>query len=220
MNSSSKSNSRGVSSTGRAPRVTRRARASSTTSATSSRCPSSRNRARRSAERTRAIKLLQRERLGQVVVRPGVKPHDPVLHRASRRDHNDRCKRRRPDPAAHLHPVQRRQPEIEQHQIRIGLAHRRQRRWPIAHDARHIPGMTQLQRQRARDLAIILDHQHAGSMLTVCEHRPRGYRSKIRAPAAPCRSHQICTKASSPPHRRRLRSSALPDNPHKEDTWS
>jgi hypothetical protein len=72
--------------------------------------------------------LLQREWLGQVVIRAGVQPGDPVRNQVSGGQHQDRgVIAARPDRAAHLKPARFRHEDVEHDGLMPALQQRGQR---------------------------------------------------------------------------------------------
>jgi hypothetical protein len=105
-------------------------------------------------------KLVEGERLGQVVIGPGVQPADPVGHSATCREHEDRRPLAPlPQPAAQLEPV-----HVGQHDVKDNRVVRMLDRHPQAlftgqgHIDR-IPLLLQPALEHRRHLHRILDHQ-------------------------------------------------------------
>jgi hypothetical protein len=110
------------------------------------------------------VQLVQRERLDQVVVRPGVEPADPLLHGVARADDEDGPVRRAPHLRADLEAVDARQPEVEQDDLRVPRAVRAQRPRAVALHAHVVTGVRELEGHRIGQVRVVLDDQDPRSV--------------------------------------------------------
>jgi hypothetical protein len=117
------------------------------------------------------VQLVQRERLDQVVVGPGVEAADPLVHGVARADDHDGRVRCPTQPRADLEAVDARQPEVEQHELRIPRALGAQRPRPVALHAHVVARVRQLESDRGGQVRVVLDDQDPGGV-----HGHRGRR--------------------------------------------
>jgi hypothetical protein len=106
--------------------------------------------------------FLHAERLGHVVVRSDVERRDLVRLAIADREHDDGNLREGAEPADDLGPIEVRQSEIEEHDVRPRLG--RGDEGLLARPDREdlVPVRLQARAQRATDLRLVVDHQHAG----------------------------------------------------------
>lgn len=129
---------------------------------------------RRSSARTRASRLCETEGLGDVVVGPGVEPHDRVdLVGAGREDEDGDRAALGPDAATHLEPVDLRQAEVEEHEVGVLLGTVERSDTVLAH-VDVVAFSPQRTRQRFGDGWVVLRQEHSGhvTVLRIC--RPGG----------------------------------------------
>ncbi len=106
--------------------------------------------------------LVERERLREVVVRPGVEAGHAVVDRVARREHEDR----RPhalvaETAADLEAVAAREHDVEEDRV-VRRRHRHPERvLPAPGDVRGVALLAQAAGEQVRELLLVLDHEHA-----------------------------------------------------------
>jgi hypothetical protein len=108
--------------------------------------------------------LLQRERLGHVVVAPGRQPGHPVLHGVLGREEQDgQLLELRPQAAQHLETVHAGEHDVEDHHVRGVLASGAQCRETVV-GARHLPALVAQRggEQLGEDLLVVDDEDAHG----------------------------------------------------------
>jgi hypothetical protein len=84
-----------------------------------------------------------------------------TLDRVPCRQHENRDRRAPAKPPTDLDPIDAGQAEVEHHQLGRPLGGAVKRARAVSLDARFIAFVAQLERQRARDIRIVLDDQHS-----------------------------------------------------------
>src|SRR5581483_11613462 len=132
--------------------------------------------------------LLQRERLGEVVVGAGVEPTDPIGHGVARREHENGG----PHPAlAQLardrDPVHAWQHHVEHHQVVRAALRARQTLLPVVDDVDPVAGADQRPLHEPSDAGVVLDEQQVHRVRRIWARdwsrmRERGRRPPPAAP--------------------------------------
>ncbi len=104
--------------------------------------------------------LLDRKRLGQVVVGAGVEPDHAVADAVERRQHQDRhVVARAAGAAAHAEAVHVGQAHVEDHQVGLLALHRREALGAGAGELDAVARLAQLELEHAGDRGVVLDDQ-------------------------------------------------------------
>ena len=106
--------------------------------------------------------FLRLERLHDVVVGAGLEAEDHVDRVGLRGQHDDRRAALRADRAAHVDPGHARQHEVEQHDVRLGLAERLQRARAVGHEDRLELIGAQHDAEHFGERGVIVDYEDAG----------------------------------------------------------
>ncbi len=107
--------------------------------------------------------LLERERLGEVVVGPGVETLDPVTDGVARGEDEDRyvvaggAQR-----TGRLDPVEARHHHVDHHDVGVLGADRHQALGPVGGEHDVVPVELQRPAQRVAHRAVVVDDEHAG----------------------------------------------------------
>ncbi len=108
----------------------------------------------------------------EVVVSAGVEALDAIGDIVESGQHEDGIVvAGRPDSSADLESVHARQHHVQQHQTRLDLGGRRQRRIPVGNDRNRMTGVCQGPLDRGGDSMVIFDDEDVGLHKGACWHQ-------------------------------------------------
>ena len=130
--------------------------------------------------------LVDADRLRHVVVGAGVERRHLLVLVADRREHDHRCRGPRAQLAADVDAGAVRQHEVEDHRVRRAHRRRRERRLGGVGRLDLVAGAAQARPQRAQDLRLVVDDEHARAALTLSASTRRLRRAARATNVAPC----------------------------------